>query len=192
VIGAAVRQAFPQLHLGICLLGHSAREPLAIAQAIGAQSVRLKVYVGAMVKADGVLEGLAYEAIHYRREIGAEDIAILADVYDRTGEPLGRMPLEEEARQAALFGRADALVLTGHSFAETQEMVAQVRRAKLEKPLFIGGGVDAKNVRQALASADGVIISSAFKPIAGWSRQSLLSDWDSGKMVEIMQQVNGR
>jgi len=32
----------------------------------GAQFVRLKVYVGAMVKAEGILEGLAYAAIQYR------------------------------------------------------------------------------------------------------------------------------
>ncbi|HLF02804.1 MAG TPA: BtpA/SgcQ family protein, partial [Anaerolineales bacterium] len=100
-VGAALRREFPDLLLGVCLMSHGAREPLAIAQAIGAQFVRLKVYVGAMVKAEGVLQGCAHEAIQYRAQIKADDIAILADVYDRTGEPLGRMPLAEEARQAA-------------------------------------------------------------------------------------------
>ena len=97
VVGAAVRREFPDLALGICMMSHGCKEPLAIAQAIGAQFVRLKVYVGAMVKAEGLLEGLAYEAIQYRAHLHANDIQIFADVYDRTGKPMGRMPLEEEA-----------------------------------------------------------------------------------------------
>ena len=66
VAGAALRREFPQLALGICMMTHAAREPIAIAQAINAQFVRLKVYVGTMVKAEGLLEGCAYEAIQYR------------------------------------------------------------------------------------------------------------------------------
>src|SRR5664279_2747731 len=75
VIGAALREAFPNLYLGVCLMSHGGREPLAIAQAIGAQFVRLKVYVGVMVNAEGLLQGCAYEAVQYRAQIGAQDIA---------------------------------------------------------------------------------------------------------------------
>lgn len=185
-IGAAVRAAYPDLTLGVCLMSHGAREPLAIAQAIEAQFVRLKVYVGAMVKAEGLLQGCAYEAIQYRAQIHAEDIAILADIYDRTGEPLGRLPLAEEARQAATFGRADGLVLTGRSFDETAEMIGEARGAKLGIPLLIGGSVNEKNVARALELADGVIVSTAFKPIGGWTRESLQADWDAAKMQAFM------
>jgi membrane complex biogenesis BtpA family protein len=186
-VGAALRAEFPDLYLGICLMGHGAREPLAIAQAIEAQFVRLKVYVGAMIKAEGLLQGCSAEAVQYRRQIGAEDIAIFADVYDRTGEPLGRLPLAEEARQAAVFGRADALVLTGRSFQESLDMVAEVRQAKLSKPVFFGGGVDAANVKTALQAADGAIVSSAFKSISGFTRESMKADWDEGRIKAFMQ-----
>lgn len=181
-VGAAVRAAYPDLFLGVCLMSHGAREPLAIAQAIGAQFVRLKVYVGAMVKAEGLLQGCAYEAVQYRAQIHAEEIAILADIYDRTGEPLGRMPLAEEARQAATFGRADGLVLTGRTFDETVEMISEARQANLGVPLLIGGSVNAGNVSQALTLADSVIVSTAFKPVGGWTRESLQADWDAGKV----------
>jgi hypothetical protein len=80
-----------------------------------------------MVKAEGILQGCAYEAIQYRAQIGAQDVAILADVYDRTGEPLGRMPLVEEARQAATFGRADGLILTGRSFGGLDSEIVRLR-----------------------------------------------------------------
>jgi uncharacterized protein len=181
-VGTALRAAFPDITLGVCLMSHGAREPLAIAQAIGAQFVRLKVYVGVMVKSEGLLQGCAYEAIQYRAQLGAEDIAILADVYDRTGSPLGPMPLAEEARWAATFGRADGLILTGQSFAETLEMAAEVRQVKLNVPVLIGGGVSDKNVDQALRAADSVIVSTAFKPVGGWTRESLQADWDPAKI----------
>ena len=181
-VGAAVRAAFPQLYLGVCLMSHGASEPLAVAQAIGAQFVRLKVYVGVMVKAEGLLQGCAYEAVQYRARIGAQEIAILADVHDRTGSPLGNLSLAEETKWAATFGRADGLILTGQSFEETLAMLAEVRQQSLPVPLLIGGGVSETNVRQALQAVQAVIVSTAFKPVGGWTRASLQADWDPAKI----------
>lgn len=185
-VGCALRQDFPQAVLGICLMAHGAKGPLAIAQAIDADFVRLKVYVGAMVKAEGLLQGCAYEAIQYRAAIRAENIAILADVYDRTGMPLGAVPLAEAAQQAITFGRADGLILTGRSFRESITMVEEVRHAKLGVPLFIGGGVSAENVAQALRVADGIIVSTALKRISDWSAEAIGSDWDADKVKAFM------
>ncbi len=188
-VGVALRREFPDLALGVCLMSHGAREPLAIAQAIGAQFVRLKVYVGAMVKAEGILQGCAYEAIQYRAQIGAADIAILADVYDRTGEPLGQLPLIEAARQAVTFGRADGLVLTGQSLEESRAMLAEVRGAKLGVPLLLGGGATAENVAALKPLCDGIIVSTAFKPVGGWTRESLGADWDGARIREFVSAI---
>lgn len=190
-VGIWIREQFSELTLGVSLLGHGAKEPLAIAQAIGANFVRLKVYVGAMVKAEGVLEGCAAEAIQYRHLIGGNDISIFADVYDRTGEPLGRMPLVEEVRQAVVFGRADAVVLTGKSFEETTSMIEELSASDVETKILIGGGVNEGNVKQALRIADGIIISSAFKSQPGFTRQSMLADWDLERMKAFMKAMEG-
>ena len=187
VVGATLRDAFPNLALGVGMLSHAAREPLAVAQAIQAQFVRIKVFTGAMVKAEGILQGCAYEAIRYRTEIGAENIAILADVHDRTGKPLGEMPLKEAAHFTAVHSRADALVLTGFSFAESLEMLEQVRIANLDVPLLLGGGADAKNISQALQYADGVIVSSSFKPVGGFTHEGMLTEWDYERIQQFMQ-----
>lgn len=185
-VGAALRREFPALKLGVCLMSHGAREPLAIAQAVGAQFVRLKVYVGVMVKAEGLLEGCAYQAVQYRSQIGAGNVALLADVYDRTGEPMGRMPLAEEARQAAIYGRADGLILTGKTFDESVSMLNEVRAAKIEAPLLIGGAATAGNLAQVRGLVDGIVVSTAFKSIGGWTRDSLAADWDPGRIAEFM------
>jgi uncharacterized protein len=186
VVGAAIRREFPDLVLGVCMMSHAAKEPLAIAQAIEAQFVRIKVYVGTMVKAEGVVEGCAYETIQYRSQIKADDIHILADVYDRTGQPLGRLPLAEEARWAAVFGRADGLILTGLSFAESMDMLSTVKEANLGVPLLLGGGATAENIGDVLQVADGVIVSSAFKTVSGWTKEALLDEWSFDRIAAFM------
>lgn len=189
-VGMKLREEFPDLALGVCTMAHGAREPLAIAQAIGAQFVRLKVFTGAMVKAEGILEGCAHEAISYRASIHAEEISILADVHDRTGTPLDTLPLVEAARSAAVHNRADALILTGLSFEESMRMMEEVHSADLGVPLLLGGGADEGNIRQVLQIAQGVIVSSAFKPIGGWTKESMLAEWDFSRMQNFMRHVD--
>lgn len=190
VVGAALRKEFPLLTLGVCMMSHGAREPLAVAQAIGAQFVRIKVYTGAMVKAEGILEGCAYEAITYRTQIGAEDIAILADVYDHTGKPLGELPLAEAAHFAAVHCRADGLILTGFSFDESLKMLREVQEAGLGVPLLLGGGAKPENIIEALQVCDGAIVSSSFKPLRGWTKESMLAEWDYDRMAQFMKAIN--
>jgi membrane complex biogenesis BtpA family protein len=191
VVGAAIRSEFPQLTLGVCMMAHGARESLAVAQAISAQFVRIKVYTGAMVKAEGVLEGCAHEALTYRSRIGADDIAILADVYDRTGKPLGELPLVEAARFAGVHSRADGLILTGFSFDESLKMLAEVKEANLGVPLLLGGGAKAENIRRVLKVSDGAIVSSSFKPVGGWTKESMLAEWNYDRIAQFMEAVKG-
>jgi membrane complex biogenesis BtpA family protein len=190
VVGAAIRKEFPRLTLGVCMMSHGARGPLAVAQAIGAQFVRIKVYTGVMVKVEGILEGCAYEAITYRTQIGAEDIAILADVYDHTGKPLGELPLVEAAHFAAVHSRADGLILTGFSFDESLKMLKEVKEANLNVPMLLGGGAKRGNIKEALQICDGAIVSSSFKPLSGWTKESMLAEWDYDLMAQFMQVVN--
>lgn len=189
VVGAAVRKEFPDIVLGVCMMSHGAKEPLAVAEAIGAQFVRIKVYTGAMVKSEGIVQGCAYEAITYRTQIGADDIAILADVYDRTGKPLGEVPLVEAARFAGVHSRADGLILTGFSFKESLDMLQEVKEANLGVPLLLGGGAKVENIKEALKVCDGAVVSSSFKPTKEWTKESMLADWDYERVLQFMKAV---
>ena len=192
VVGAVVRREFPKITLGVCMMAHGAREPLAVAHAIDAQFVRIKVYTGAMVTASGILEGCAYEAITYRTQIGADNIALLADVYDRTGKPLGELPIVEAARFAGVHSRADGLILTGFDFDESLKMLREVQEAGLGVPILLGGGAKSENIKEALRVCDGAIVSSSFKPLSGWSKESMLAEWDYDRMAQFMQVVDNK
>jgi membrane complex biogenesis BtpA family protein len=161
-LGLAVR-AVSALPLGVCVLKNDGCAALAVGQALGAAFVRVKVWVGAMVGAEGIVQGCAREVLRYRREIGAEDIAIFADVHDRTGVPLAGMTLEETAHEAIWFGRADGVVITGRNEAETLDWLQRVKTHVGSVPVWAGGGATASNLERFLGNADGIILASAAK-----------------------------
>jgi membrane complex biogenesis BtpA family protein len=161
-LGTEIRNAV-DLPLGVCVLKNDGLASLAIAQAIGAVFVRVKVWVGAMVGAEGIVQGAARKVLQYRKAIGAENILIFVDIHDRTGVPLAGMSLEETVHEAIWFGKAEGLVITGRSEAETLEWLQRVKRVAPDLPLWAGGGATTGNMSKILGTADGVIVATAAK-----------------------------
>jgi membrane complex biogenesis BtpA family protein len=188
-IGRFARSQFPELQLGIILEAHDPLAMLAVANACGASFVRIKVYAGAMVKAQGVLHGRGAEALAFRQQLGAPQIALLADVHDRTGYSLAKEPIEFAAGQAQKSG-ADALILTGHSLAETRAHVKSVRNEGVTLPLIVGGGANLENIADILSFADGVVVSSTLKK-EGVSETDIVQ-WDLEKVQRFVDAAQTR
>jgi membrane complex biogenesis BtpA family protein len=182
-LGRLIRTEFPGIALGIIVQAHDPVAPIAIAKASGAHFVRLKVFAGAAITAEGLREGLGTEAIAYRSSLGAQGIAVLADAHDRTCCPLGPVSDERAALWVESLG-ADAVILTGADFSGTLSRIAAARKAGLRRPVLIGGGVDEANVAAALESASGVIVSSSLKRDV--SDPGDLVQWDAGKAARLM------
>lgn len=161
LVGNRVKQAV-SIPIGISLLNHDGKAPLAVAKAVGADFVRLKTYVGVMVKMTGLLSGCYYEAVKYRREIRAENIALFADIFDREGQPLGATNLVEMAHFAEYSCMADALILTGRNKEETLTMLQDVAE-KVTLPLIVGGGVNIESAEKLKTIGNGFIIGAAVK-----------------------------
>ena len=183
------KHEFPDLHLGIIVQAHDPLAPLAIAHASGASFVRIKVFVGAMLKAEGIQQGCAVAARDYRAMLGREDIQILADVHDRTGYPVTAEPIEVAADWAAHSG-ADGLILTGFTYEESLQYLDTVRQAGVQKPLLLGGGAYEGNIAEVLEHADGVVVSSALK------RKDVSEDeivlWDLDGIKRFMEAAHGK
>jgi len=149
--------------IGLNLLENDVDAMFAVATAAGADFVRIKVYVGAMVTPGGIETGRAFEAIRARTTLRADGIAIFADIHDRTGVPLASSGLAGDIHTAVAIGGTDGIVLTGRSQAETREMLAIGREAFPKLPILVGGGASATNVAEFTKLADGAIVSSALK-----------------------------
>ena len=99
-LGSLLRRTHPAIDLGIIIQAHDAVAPLAVAHAAGASYVRLKVFVGAAMTMEGAKSALAVEARSYRHELRRDDIAIFADVFDRTSVPMIDVPPQDAALAA--------------------------------------------------------------------------------------------
>ncbi|MEM1066343.1 MAG: BtpA/SgcQ family protein [Pseudomonadota bacterium] len=155
-----IRAEVPGLGLGIIVEAHDPHAALAIANASGADFVRLKVFVGGAMTGEGPRYALGADAVAYRAALAASGVSILADVHDRTAKPLSNEDQPEAAVWAAKAG-ADGLIITGASFSDTLARIAAVRNTSANRPILIGGGVTEANVGEAITLADGVIVSSA-------------------------------
>jgi membrane complex biogenesis BtpA family protein len=165
-VAAEIRSRFGR-PVGLNLLENDAEAMFAVASAAGADFVRIKVYVGAMMTPFGMESAQAFAAIRARNACDAAGVAIFADVHDRTGAPVASGGFTEDIDYAIRLGGADGLVLTGKSYSQTLEFVRVARKQLGQVPILVGGGVTAKNFAEAVSVADGAIVSSSLKDSEG-------------------------
>ena len=141
-IAIAVRDAAPQLPLGINVLRNDARAALGVAAAAGAVFIRINVHTGVMVTDQGVLTGDARGTLLERNRLGAT-VALVADVMVKHAVPLGEQTIEDAARDTLLRGHADVLVVTGRGTGLPLDPnhLARLRAVVPSAPLWAGSGV---------------------------------------------------
>jgi len=164
---AEVRRAvrFP---LGVNVLRNDVASALSIAAAGGYQFVRVNVHAGAMVTDQGVIEGSAAETLALRRALGADDVAIWADVLVKHATPLAGTRadlLPQMAEDTYRRGRADALIVSGAGTGKGTSLgdVAIVRKAVPEAPVLVGSGTTLETVRATVDACHGAIVGTWVK-----------------------------
>lgn len=171
VIGRAVKDEV-RLTCGVQVLAAANREAIAVAQAAGLDFIRAEGFSFAHVADEGIIESSAAELLRYRRAIGAENVAVWADIKKKHSSHAitADVGLAATAR-AVEFMRGDAVIVTGAATGEAPKP-EDVRAAKAAThvPVFLGSGVTAVNLRRFYAYADGFIVGSEFKVDGNWAR----------------------
>jgi len=154
-----------EVPIGINVLRNDAKAALAVACAAGGKFVRVNVFAEAIVGDQGIIEACAPELIRYRRQLGAEEIKIFADIHVKHGALLTPRPIEESAMDAAYRGLADALIVTGpRTGVEPKlENLMRVKKAVPDRPVLVGSGIDKENIAKLLKHADGAIVGTSLK-----------------------------
>lgn len=178
-----IRQRFG-LPVGLNLLENDAAAMFAVASAAGADFVRIKVFIGAMMTPFGIETAQAHAAIRARKAADVEHVAIFADVHDRTGTPIATGGFAEDLDFAIRLGGADGLVLTGKSYRQTLDFVQTARDRLGDVPILVGGGVTAENFAEVAQRADGAIVSSSLKTTA-----NAFGSFDPAKVRAFMDAV---
>lgn len=185
-VGVAVRGTTP-LPLGVQILAAANREALAVALAIGAAFVRVENFAYAHVADEGLMPTAeAGPLLRYRRQIGGEQIRILADVKKKHSSHAltADVSLAEAARTIEFFG-ADAIVVTGTATGQptAPEDVATVKRT-VSIPVCVGSGLAPDNIPELWPYADVFIVGSYVKVDGHWA-----NPLDADRLARFMEAV---
>ena len=169
VVGRAVRDL--GLTCGVQVLAGANREAVAVAAAAGLAFVRVEGFVFAHVADEGLIESCAGDLLRYRRSIGADGVAVFADIKKKhSSHALTADVSLEETAAAAEFFLADGVIVTGSVTGSPPDpgAVARVGRA-VRIPVLVGSGVTVDNVGDYAGTAHGLIVGSSVKQGGHWS-----------------------
>jgi len=182
-VGCAVRAAV-KCPLGVQVLAGANRAALAVAQACAAQFIRAEGFVFSHVADEGLMaEADAAGLLRYRRALGADHIAVVADIKKKHSAHAitADVSLAETAKAAEFFG-ADAVIVTGSATGEATDP-AEVRAVKsaVRIPVFVGSGATPENLPVLWPHADAIIVGSYLKTGGKWS-----NDLDPQRIAEFV------
>jgi uncharacterized protein len=168
-VGREVRREVP-LTLGVQVLAGAGRESLAVALSCGASFVRVEGFVFAHAADEGLMESDAGELLRYRRAIGAERVAVFADIKKKHSSHAltADVSLEETARAAEFF-LADGVIVTGTSTGKAADPAdVHAVSGAVDIPVLVGSGLTPENLA-SFAAADAFIVGSWAKADGVWS-----------------------
>jgi len=185
MIGSVISREV-DLPLGVNVLRNGALGALAIASAIGAHFIRVNVLTESLLTDQGIINGCAHELMRYRKQLGAENVYVYADVRSKHAAPIVLRPIEESARDTAYRGMAEALILTGpRTGAEPdRHQLRQVRESVPDRPILIGSGLTSRNAAKLLEEADGAIVGTSLK-----ANGIVENPIDEGRVKELVRSV---
>lgn len=149
--------------LGVNVHFNAWRAEVALAYACKAQFTRIEVFVDTVITSAGIVQPCCADVTRFRHAIGADHVALWADLHPKFSRNLIPTTLEESAHMAAL-NLADALIVTGEATGlATPLSDVQTVKSAVDLPVLVGSGANADSITAILASADGAIVGSAFK-----------------------------
>jgi hypothetical protein len=164
----AAREAFGG-PVGIQILAGAGEASLAVALAADLAFVRVEGFVFGHVADEGWLDACAGPLLRYRRQIGASQVAILADIKKKHAAHAATADVSlADTAAAATFCGADAVVVSGGATGRPTRPadLAAVREAT-DLPVVVGSGVTRQNLASC-AEADALIVGSSLKAGGHW------------------------
>ena len=159
------------LACGVQLLAGANQEAVAVAHAAGASFVRVEGFVYGQVSDEGYFDACAGDLLRYRREIGAEAVAICPDIKKKHASHAitADVDIAETARTAQFF-LADALIVTGSATGVPAAVAdAKAVREATDRPVLIGSGITPQNLAEYWPYANGFIVGSCIKEDGHWT-----------------------
>ena len=170
VVAREVKKAHPSIPLGIQILAGANREAVSAALAANADFVRAEGFVFGHLADEGYIDACAGDLLRFRKSIGAERVAVFADVKKKHSSHAITADVDVvQTAHAAEFFLADGVILTGAATGEAaslSELRAVAQSVRI--PVLVGSGITAENVRDYAPFADALVVGSYFKKDGRW------------------------
>lgn len=165
IIARSIKKAHPEIPLGINCLRNDAKAALGIALAADADFIRVNVHTGAYVTDQGLIEGDAYETLRYRKLLGTQHIAIIADVLVKHASPLAPISARDATKDTLERGLADGVIVTGSGTGQAvdRRTLEEVFEAAEGKPVLIGSGTKFDTLSIYAPFISGAIVGTSIK-----------------------------
>jgi uncharacterized protein len=150
--------------VGVNVIHNGWQAELAIAVAARLDFMRVCILTGARLwDTGGLNHGCAADLLRRRRELGAEQVKLFADVDKKHSVPFPGLDLETHIEWTEFYG-ADALIVSGRMTGDAPQL-DKVRRAReaAKRPILMGSGTTADNIADFLRYADGAIVGTSLK-----------------------------
>lgn len=160
-----VMSRFPDVEIGLNVLRNDGCSALSIAAATNASFIRVNVLSGARLTDQGIIQGIAHDLLRLRKELSAENVAILADVDVKHSAALAERPFADEIEDVIQRGHADAIIVSGNATGASVDSshLSEAVEVAGTTPVFIGSGATADSIRKSANQASGFIVGTAVK-----------------------------
>ncbi len=163
-VARQIRQQFP-VPLGINVLRNDACGALAVALACEASFIRVNVLTSVSVTDQGLISGEAAKLMRMRKELGAQKIAVWADVRVKHAASLVERALHEEVEELRDRALADAVIVSGSGTGKPVDLdrLRMVKAAAGTMPVLVGSGATPATLATLAPFADGMIVGTSIK-----------------------------
>lgn len=138
---------------------------IEIAHKVGAQFVRLDVFVDDVETKWGMIKAQAKEIVRLRGNLDANRLLLLTDIHVKHAKLLKEKSLALSAKEAMGNG-SDGLIITG-MWTGKEPPVRDLRIARKiaagKIPVLVGSGFSERNAKTLLKFADGAIVGTSIK-----------------------------
>jgi membrane complex biogenesis BtpA family protein len=181
----AVKQEV-NLPIGIQILAGANKAALAVAKNAGLEYIRAEGFVFGHVADEGYIDSQAAELIRYRKQIGAEHIAIFADIKKKhSSHALTADVSIADTAHAAGFFLSDGVIVTGsRTGSSTNLQDIEEVKSGTQLPVIIGSGVTYDNLDTYFNISNALIVGSYFKKEGNWN-----NELDEKRILDFMKKV---
>ena len=149
--------------IGVQMMLNDWQSSFAIAKSVGAKFTRLDVFVDHVTCDWGEINPDPKKIIANKNKMYPE-LLLLTDIQVKYKTLVKPRPITTSAKLAIQNG-SDGLIITGNATGEETPIgkIRMVKKAFPNFPIFVGAGINEKNIREQFSFANGAIVGSSIK-----------------------------